>query len=133
MELETYYAVGGFVSTILLVAVGVDQAYQSLSHKRTNEPPLLPYRIPIIGHALSFNSDCLRLFRTAQCDSSNWYLMFADFSCSEYFPGSQAYSLLSFGKRVYVRFLIFGVSCNLLTICMCTGIHQLQRRFYCLP
>lgn len=67
MGLETYYTVGGFVSVILLVAVGIDQAYQRLSHKWTNEPPLLPYRIPIIGHALSFSSDCLALFRAAQC------------------------------------------------------------------
>ena len=73
MGLETYYTVGAFVSMILLLAVAIDQAYQRLSHKWTNEPPLLPYRIPFIGHALSFSSDCLRLFRTAQCDSSNWF------------------------------------------------------------
>ena len=67
MGLETYYTVGGLVSGILLVAVGIDQVYQRFSHKWTNEPPLLPYRIPIIGHALSFSSDCLALFRVAQC------------------------------------------------------------------
>ncbi|KIM42710.1 hypothetical protein M413DRAFT_444378 [Hebeloma cylindrosporum] len=84
--LQTYYTVGGFISAVLLVVVGIDQAYQRFSHKWTNEPPLLPYRIPIIGHALRFTADCLGLFRAAH----------------EYFPGSQAYSLFSFGKRVYV-------------------------------
>jgi hypothetical protein len=66
MGLETYYTIVGALSAILFVGVIVDQAYQQLSHKWTNEPPLLPYRIPIIGHALMFGSDCFGLFRSAQ-------------------------------------------------------------------
>jgi hypothetical protein len=66
MGLETYYAVLGVVSVVLLVGVIVDQAYQRLSHKWTNEPPLLPYRIPIVGHALMYSSDWFGLFKSTQ-------------------------------------------------------------------
>ena len=55
----------GLVSVILFVGVVVDQAYQRLSHKWTNEPPLLPNPIPIVGHALMFRSDCFGLFKSA--------------------------------------------------------------------
>jgi hypothetical protein len=64
MELTAFYtSVIGFV---LLAGVIIDQAYQRLSHRWTNEPPLLPYRIPIVGHVLMFRSDCLALFKAAQ-------------------------------------------------------------------
>jgi hypothetical protein len=66
MGLGTYYTVIGYLSMILLVGVIIDQAYQRLSHKWTNEPPLLPYQLPIIGHALMFRSDPFALFRSAQ-------------------------------------------------------------------
>jgi hypothetical protein len=66
MELTTYCTVLGLLSLILLAGVVIDQAYQRLSHKWTNEPPLLPYRIPIVGHALMFRSDGLGLFKAAQ-------------------------------------------------------------------
>src|ERR1700683_4501561 len=66
MGFGTYYTIVGAVSAIFFVGVIVDQAYQRLSHKWTNEPPLLPYRIPIIGHALIFGSDCFGLFSSAQ-------------------------------------------------------------------
>lgn len=86
MGLTAYYTIVGIISVILLVGVIIDQVYQRWSHKWTNEPPLLPYRIPILGHALMFRSDCLGLFRAAQ----------------EYFPDCKPYSLLLFGRRVYI-------------------------------
>ena len=67
MGLGTYYSIVGAVSAILLVGVIIDRFYQRLSHKWTNEPPLLPYRIPIVGHALMYGSDCFGLFKSAQC------------------------------------------------------------------
>lgn len=66
MVFETYYSIAGAVSVTLLVAVILDQAYQRFSHKWTNEPPLLPYKIPIIGHALMYRSDPLGLFKAAK-------------------------------------------------------------------
>jgi hypothetical protein len=66
MPSTTYYTALGFISVTILVGVIIDQAYQRLSHKWTNEPPLLPYRIPFVGHALMFRSDCFGLFRAAQ-------------------------------------------------------------------
>lgn len=78
MGLTAYYTIVGIISVILLVGVIIDQVYQRWSHKWTNEPPLLPYRIPILGHALMFRSDCLGLFRAAQyVNASN------DFTCGE--------------------------------------------------
>lgn len=74
------------VFVMLLVGVIVDRAYQRLSHKWTNEPPLLPYRIPIIGHALMYGSNPIELFKSAE----------------KHFRGCKPYSLLFFGKRVYV-------------------------------
>jgi hypothetical protein len=53
----------GAVSMLLLI---VDRAYERLSHKWMNEPPLLPYRIPIVGHALLYTSDYLRFFKYAE-------------------------------------------------------------------
>lgn len=67
MGLAIYYTVAVVVSAILVVAVILDRIYQRMSHKWTNEPPLLPYKIPIIGHALMYESDSAALFRSALC------------------------------------------------------------------
>jgi hypothetical protein len=110
MGFETYSIITGVVSVIMLLGVIIDQSYQRLSHKWTNEPPLLPYRIPIIGHALTFSSHPARLFKYAQyvelfvapriaCYNNNNMLSFH----REQFPNCQAFSLMLFGKRVYVR------------------------------
>ena len=64
--MELYYTITGTISAILLVAVTIDQIYQRLSHKWTNEPPLLPYLIPIIGHGLAYGSDSEQIFRSAR-------------------------------------------------------------------
>jgi len=66
MGLSTYYNVAWAVSAIALLVVIVDQAYQRFSHKLTGEPPLLPYRIPIVGHALMFSSNAKALYKTAR-------------------------------------------------------------------
>jgi hypothetical protein len=69
MALGTYNTIIGVVLAIL-AAVVIDRLYQRLSHKWTNEPPLLPYRVPIIGHALMFGSNPVALFELAQCVNS---------------------------------------------------------------
>jgi hypothetical protein len=69
MALGTYNTIIGVVLAIL-AAVVIDRLYQRLSHKWTNEPPLLPYRVPIMGHALMFSSNPVALFELAQCMNS---------------------------------------------------------------
>ena len=66
MELSTYYTIAWTVAAAVILVVIVDQAYQRLSHKFTGEPPLFPYRIPILGHALMFNSDPKALYKAAR-------------------------------------------------------------------
>ena len=61
-----YSTLLGAISAILFVIVLLDRAYQRLSHKWTNEPPMLPYTIPIVGHALLYASDYTRLFKYAE-------------------------------------------------------------------
>src|SRR5882762_6706031 len=109
MGLHSYYSALGAVSALLLIVVIVDQFYQRFSHKWTNEPPLLPYRIPIVGHALMFNSACTKLYKTAQyvfAITLSIFWIYAGHLCSEHFPDCKPYSLMFFGKRVYVRSLI---------------------------
>lgn len=105
MELHTITV--GAISAIILGVI-IDRAYQRLSHKWTNEPPLLPYRIPIIGHALWFGADCFGLYRTAWCVNVVPLAVFPSYiykkPLREYFPDCKPYSLMFFGKRVYVRF-----------------------------
>ncbi len=66
MGLSTYYTIAWAVAAIVLLVVIVDQAYQRLSHKLTGEPPLLPYRIPIVGHALMYNANSKALYKAAR-------------------------------------------------------------------
>ncbi|KAH8813675.1 cytochrome P450 [Flagelloscypha sp. PMI_526] len=81
-------------TTVLTVATAVssiavlitDRIYQRYSHKWTKEPPMLPYTIPFIGHALWYGRDTFSLFRHAR----------------DYFPNGQPFSVLLFGKRVYI-------------------------------
>ncbi|TFK62657.1 cytochrome P450 [Pluteus cervinus] len=81
-----FYTLSVSVVGVLLAVVAIDQFYQQYSHRWTNEPPFLPYRIPIVGHALAFNKDLFAVFRRAQ----------------HHFSDSRPYSLMLFGHRVYV-------------------------------
>jgi hypothetical protein len=72
MEFGAHWIVLGALSALLAV-IGIDQIYERYSHKWTNEPPLLPYRIPVIGHALQYASNQYGFFRAAQCVKQNNY------------------------------------------------------------
>lgn len=54
------------LSLLLLLGVVLDQLYQRHSHKWTNEPPLLPYRIPFVGHGLMYGANKGALFKDAR-------------------------------------------------------------------
>lgn len=55
-----------FLAGSLLACLVLDQLYQRFSHKWTNEPPLLRYTIPFVGHALQYGADYPALFGRAQ-------------------------------------------------------------------
>lgn len=81
-----YATVAAGIVLFLVVVVVIDRIYQRFSHRWTNEPPLFPYTIPFVGHALMYGSDRQALFKAA----------------SDYFPDCQPYSFLFFGQRLYV-------------------------------
>ena len=117
MAIQSFYHILSVIGLCLVAVLALDRLYQRFSHRWTNEPPMLPYRIPIVGHALMFGSDVFGLFRHAECVllvpcGLDNVLTRTD---RETFPNCQPYSLMMFGKRLYVCFtsaLFDFISCS---------------------
>jgi hypothetical protein len=131
------YSILGAVSIVLLVAVIIDQAYQRLSHKWTNEPPLLPYRIPIIGHALMFTSNRFKLFKAGLCVVPNFLkscLLRIDSNMLvvNAFPiADPTRSCFLANESTYVHISYYGYFSMQMTVR--SGLHTNQRRHCRLP
>ncbi|EJD41764.1 cytochrome P450 [Auricularia subglabra TFB-10046 SS5] len=74
------------VAAALVAVVAADRVWQKNQSRWSNEPPMLPYAVPFVGHALSFGRSAQKMIRQG----------------AKQFPGHQPYSLMMFGKRVYI-------------------------------
>lgn len=56
-----------YAAAAVVLVVAADRVWQKNQSKWTNEPPMLPYTIPFVGHALSFGKSAQALIRTGAC------------------------------------------------------------------
>ncbi|KAH7098576.1 cytochrome P450 [Auriculariales sp. MPI-PUGE-AT-0066] len=85
MATTSWQWVSVVVATLLIIVVA-DRVWQRTHTRWTNEPPMLPYIIPFVGHGLMFGKSAHATVKKG----------------TTHFPDLQPFSLLIFGKRVYV-------------------------------